>query len=144
MIKEFLQSFGDIKIADVKKIGKQYYQISPELQKEVDSLDEFPISAGLLLGEVEKGQFIPSPNLLNIINEQTKKKIILNEKSSWLFVCGRDIFMEGVIDNCFEKGPILVLNEQQEVLGVAEKKGKEYKNIYDIGLLLRREQKKRR
>lgn len=143
MMEAFLKSFGDISLENVFQIGKSYYRRSSLLKKEVDSLDEYPMSAGLFLGEEQKSGFVPSPNLLNLINKQSSKHIILNEKSAWLFVCGRDVFLEGVVQDCFEKGVVLVLNEQKEVLGIAMKKGKEYKNIYDIGILLRREQRKK-
>lgn len=142
MIKDFLKQFGDVNIENVHRVGKQFYQQSPALAKLVNAMDEYPVSAGLFLGEIIKNQFVPSPNLLNLINIQTDKKIILNEKSAWLFVCGRDVFIEGITVRSFDRGVVLVLNEQQEVLGVALKDGKTYNNLYDIGLLLRREQQK--
>lgn len=144
MIREFLKPFGEIHIQNLKKVGKQYYQVPNKLLKELESIDEYPFSVGLFLGEETKTEFIPSSNILRIIKEQSSKYIVLNEKSAWLFVCGRDIFFEGIEQDCFEKGNVLVLNEHQEVLGVAVKKGKEYKNVYDIGQLLRREQKKKK
>ncbi len=142
MIKEFIKNFTDFEIENIRKVGKQFYQQSPEISKVVDAMDEYPTSAGLFLGEIQKNIFIPSPNLLNIIALHSTKRIILNEKSAWLFVCGRDIFIEGVVERSFEKGAVLVLNEQREILGTAIKDGKNYKNLYDIGSMLRREQKK--
>ena len=144
MIQEFLKNFADVKIENIHKIGKSFYQQAPQIANLVENMDEYPIGAGLFLGEVQKNKFVPSPNILNLISNQSSKHIILNEKSAWLFVCGRDIFMEGVVENCFERGEVLVLNEQHEVLGTAIKDGKTYKNTYDIGQLLRREQKKKR
>lgn len=143
MIQEFLKDFSDVHIENLERAGKQFYQQTPIIKKEVDSLDEYPTSAGLFLGEIIKGRFIPSPNLLEIMYVQTGKTIIINDNTAWLFICGRDIFIEGVVERCFEKGAVLVLNEKREILGIAKKDGKEYKNIYDIGYLLRREQSKK-
>lgn len=144
MIAAFLKRFGDISIEHVEKVGKKYYQQPPKLKATVDALTDYPTSAGLFLGENQKNQFLPSPNLLNIIDMRTNRKIILNEKSAWLFVCGRDVFIENVLQNHFGKGFVLVLNEKHEILGIAEKEGKTYKNMYDIGILLRREQGKKK
>lgn len=143
MIKDFLKPFGDIPLENVEKVGKKFYQQSTQLKSEVNSLDDYPVSAGLFLGEIVKNAFIPSPNLLEIINLHSSNKIVLNEKSAWLFICGRDIFIEGIVQTCFSKN-VLVLNEKREVLGVAKKEGKTYTNIYDIGSLLRREQQQKR
>jgi ribosome biogenesis protein Nip4 len=106
--------------------------------------------AGTYVGKIKSGKFFPSFNLLRIIEERKANKIIVNNKTAWLFICGRDIFRQGILktDGSNRKGDYtLVLNQHQECLGFGkivvsleeEKKGVAIKNISDIGDFLRRE-----
>jgi predicted RNA-binding protein (TIGR00451 family) len=108
--------------------------------------------AGTYLGKVKNGKFFPSFSLLRMIAERKANKIIVNDKTAWLFICGRDIFRQGILkaDGSNRKGDYaLVLNQHRECLGFGkivvsleeEKKGVAVKNISDIGDFLRRERK---
>ena len=106
--------------------------------------------AGVYLGKDKNGRFYPSFNLLEMIAKKDSNKVIVNKKTEWLFVCGRDIFRKGILRliglnkrNYYT----LVLNQYNECLGfgkiVSEVAGGEedifVKNILDIGDFLRRE-----
>jgi ribosome biogenesis protein Nip4 len=105
---------------------------------------------GRYLGKVKNGKFSPSFNLLAILAKSEAHKVVLNEKASWLFICGRDIFGEGIISaqGSRTKGTLtLILNEFGECLGfgkiVNDLDAKDttvvVENIADIGDFLRRE-----
>ncbi len=80
--------------------------------------------------------------------------IIVDKKTAWLFICGRDVFKQGILKlmGTKRKGDYtLVLNEHKECLGFGKilhdiHKEREankvvVKNILDIGDFLRRERK---
>ena len=105
---------------------------------------------GRFLGEVKNGKFFPSFNLLAILAEGEAHKVVVNEKASWLFICGRDIFGEGIVSvlGSRRKGALtLVLNEFEECLGLgriisdfgAMDTKVVVENIADVGDFLRRE-----
>ena len=106
--------------------------------------------AGTYLGKTEDGEFLPSFSLLRMIAERKANKVVVDEKTEWLFICGRDIFRQGVIrvHGSRRKGDYtLVLNRHRECLGFGkilfdlsgEREGVVIKNIFDIGDFLRRE-----
>jgi len=108
--------------------------------------------AGTYLGKVKNGKFFPSFNLLAMLAEGPANKIVVDKKTAWLFICGRDVFRTGIlaVHGSRRKGDhALVLNEFGECLGFgrivcslvgAAKRGEvAVKNISDIGDFLRRE-----
>jgi ribosome biogenesis protein Nip4 len=106
--------------------------------------------AGTYLGKIKNGKFFPSFSLLRMIAEGKANKIIVNDKTAWLFICGRDIFKQGILKayGSKRKGDYtLILNQHRECLGFGkilnslgeERKGLAIKNISDIGDFLRRE-----
>lgn len=108
--------------------------------------------AGIYLGEIRNGGFSPSISLLKMIAERAANKIIVDGKTAWLFICGRDVFRQGIIrvDGSKRKGDFtLVLNMRGECLGFGEitrnldeeGNGIYVKNIFDIGDFLRREKR---
>lgn len=108
--------------------------------------------AGIYLGEIRNGGFSPSISLLKMIAERAANKIIVDGKTAWLFICGRDVFRQGIIrvDGSKRKGDFtLVLNMRGECLGFGEitrnldeeGNGVYVKNIFDIGDFLRREKR---
>jgi ribosome biogenesis protein Nip4 len=85
-----------------------------------------------------------------MIAEKKANKIIVDKKTEWLFICGRDIFKQGIIKATGSKKRgdyTLILNQHGECLGFGkiihnlngEKSGFAVKNISDIGDFLRRE-----
>ena len=112
--------------------------------------------AGAYLGAVKGASFFPSFLFLALIAKSKANKLVLNKKTAWLFICGRDIFQQGILEeNNFKKGDYtLVLNEHNECLGfgkimhnlrgVPDAKKVAVKNILDIGDFLRREKRQPR
>jgi ribosome biogenesis protein Nip4 len=107
--------------------------------------------AGTYLGKVKNGKFFPSFNLLTMLAKGEANKIVLNKKAAWLFICGRDVFRQGIVAvrGSRKKGDhALVLNEFGECLGFGKIVGSldegaktevAVKNVSDIGDFLRRE-----
>ena len=108
--------------------------------------------AGTYLGKTKDGTFFPSFNLLVMIAQTDAKKITVDNKTEWLFICGRDVFKEGIKSMTKPAGKddyTLILNECGDCLGfgrilhsAGEKEDKNkvaVKNIADIGDFLRRE-----
>jgi ribosome biogenesis protein Nip4 len=127
--------------------AQRYYLLNSRLKK--ISQSEF-FYCGLYLGKVKNGVFFPSFNLLNMLVGLAANKVVLDRKSAWLFICGRDVFRKGVVkgigslnkDDCS-----LVLNEYGECLGfgrINAKVGESgnavfIRNVLDVGDFLRRE-----
>jgi ribosome biogenesis protein Nip4 len=106
--------------------------------------------AGTYLGKVKKGRFFPSFNLLAILGKCDANRIVIDKKAAWLFICGRDVFREGVITiyGSRRRGSFtLVLNEFRECLGfgrITDDLDSGYakvvvRNVSDVGDFLRRE-----
>ena len=108
--------------------------------------------AGAYLGKVKNGKFFPSFDLLAMLAEGEANKIVVEKKAAWLFICGRDVFRNGILEvrGSRKKGShTLVLNEFGECLGfgkiigrldeAAKKNEVVVRNISDIGDFLRRE-----
>jgi ribosome biogenesis protein Nip4 len=131
------------------KKQNRYFLLNKSL-KRLTSKDFF--YAGTYLGKVKDGKFFPSFNLLRIIAQEDAKKVFVDKKTEWLFICGRDIFRQGItkVAGSTKKGDhVLILNSRGECLGfgkilhnVKRKSGNPVvQNILDIGDFLRRERK---
>jgi len=149
-INSFVSRFGtSIRLDKNSLLKKQnrYFLVDENLKRLV-SKDFF--HAGIYLGKTENGEFIPSSGLLQMVAEGKANKVVVDEKTEWLFICGRDIFRQGVIrvQGSRRKGDYtLVLNRHRECLGFGkilfdlsrEREGVVIENIFDIGDFLRRE-----
>jgi len=150
LIRDFVSLFGaKIRLDEnflVEK-GSKYFLLNKELG--TTATEDF-FYAGSFLGEKRKGEFMPSFELLRLIAEAGGNKIVVDKKTEWLFICGRDIFRRGVtrvIRSGKEEDHVLVLNGHGECLGFGkvvsdldkEKSGVVVRNILDIGDFLRRE-----
>jgi ribosome biogenesis protein Nip4 len=154
MIERFISQFTEQKLLYVEKIGRQYYQIQPELKElmlQINSrIHRQPVSAGLFLGEEKGKEFKPSIALLDLIGHASQRWVMVDDKAEWLFLCGRDVFGKSVVKANVNSGIALVVNSKKEVLGygkiTGELKNKErvfVKNILDRGDYLRREMGRR-
>jgi ribosome biogenesis protein Nip4 len=132
----------------VTKRGR-YFFINPTL-KPLISRDFY--FAGTFLGKLKSEKFFPSFSLLTMLAKGETNKIYVDNKTAWLFICGRDVFSRGVLrfQGSDKKGSyVLVLNEYGECLGFGRINGRldgktvskeiVVKNILDIGDFLRRE-----
>ena len=130
--------------------GQRYYLLNPRLKK-IGQGDFY--YAGLYLGKVgNKGIFFPSFNLLNMLVTVAANKIVVDQKAAWLFICGRDVFREGIVKvmGSKRKGEAaLVINEFGECLGFGKIMGNldesesklAVNNVLDVGDFLRRERR---
>ena len=151
-ITDFASQFG-VQIAlnldlMVETAGR-FYLVNPTLKPLVRP-DFF--SAGVFLGKAKEGKFFPSFTLLSMLAKKEANRIVLDQKASWLFICGRDILRKSIVRI---QGPgkkdtnTLVFNEFGECLGfgrIVEKlrdsandNGIVVRNVLDIGDFLRRE-----
>lgn len=155
-INDFVKHFGtsiSLKENLIVEKKNKYFLLGAKL-KEVVSKDFY--YAGVYLGKVKKGVFFPGFNLLAMIGDsRDANKVVVNEKTEWLFIVGRDIFKQGIVEvtGSKRKGDYtIVLNKRGEFLGfgkmlrnIDEETNKSevvVKNISDIGDFLRREKQR--
>jgi ribosome biogenesis protein Nip4 len=131
----------------------RYYLLSKKLKQQAPKGFFY---AGAYLGAVKGASFFPSFLLLAMIAETKANKLVVDRKTAWLFICGRDIFKKGILkDLNLKKGDItLILNEHNECLGFGKMmlnlraeidlNKTSVKNILDIGDFLRREKRQPR
>ena len=149
-IDDFVSLFGTrISLNETLIVNKQsrYFLLNENLKRL--ALTDF-FYAGTYLGKAKDGKFFPSFNLLGIIAQKKANKVIVDKKTEWLFICGRDIFKQGItnVTGSTKKGDYtLVLNAHGECLGFGKilrnLDGKRadlaVENILDLGDFLRRE-----
>jgi ribosome biogenesis protein Nip4 len=150
ILREFVSRFGASISLNKNLLAKKenrYFLLNEKLKKLVGK-DFF--YAGVYLGKVKNGKFFPSFNLLSMMAEKRANKIFVDKRSEWLFICGRDIFKQGIIRviGSKRKGDYaLILNDYGECLGFGKilcnldeiVEGVAIKNISDLGDFLRRE-----
>jgi ribosome biogenesis protein Nip4 len=153
LLDDFVKRFNTtISLDDnlIVKTQSRYFLLNPKLKRLVR---EGFFHAGTYLGKVKNSIFFPSfPLLAMIAEKETSNKVIVDENTEWLFICGRDIFQKGILktEGVKRKGDhTLVLNTHGECLGFGRlvfdlnKKvaGQQVavKNISDLGDFLRRE-----
>lgn len=89
-----------------------------------------------------------------MIAKKAENRIVVDDKAAWLFICGRDIFKQGIlqVEDSREKGSYtLIMNRHGECLGFGRirrnldkvKSGVAVENVLDIGDFLRREKSQR-
>ncbi len=155
-IRDFVGQFRASIALDERLIVQKknrYYLLNENLKKQIHQ-DFF--HAGVYLGKLKGAIFFPSFLLLTMMAESKANKIVVDKKTAWLFICGRDIFKQGILKaNGSKKGDYtLILNEHNECLGFGKilcniRKEQDankvvVKNILDIGDFLRRERQQSR
>jgi ribosome biogenesis protein Nip4 len=151
-IVDFVARFkSDVRLDDrlVIKKKNRYFLLNNELKPHVK---KGFYHAGVYLGKMKNHSFFPSFNLLANMARGKANKIVVDGKSEWLFICGRDIFKQGITEfsNPIKKGEYtLVINKHGECLGFGRllhdiKNLKTshrvlVRNISDVGDFLRRE-----
>ena len=150
-IIEFVKKFcknPDIFEGEIIKIKNSFFLADAGLIEIKNRIKINPESIGIFLGEIKNSNFYPSSALLDIISKNSEKKIFLNKKTAWLFVCRRDVFGQGIVKANEKKigELVLVQNENDENLGygkiIADLSNKDkmvVKNYFDKGNFLRRE-----
>jgi ribosome biogenesis protein Nip4 len=131
----------------VLRKGDRYFLLNGDLKKAVSKGFFY---AGCYLGKTKNEEFIPGFELLRMLSKEDANRVLVDGKTEWLFICGRDIFKQGIVA---AKGSnrkddfALVLNRRNECLGFGKivcdlnesRKGVAIKNVLDVGDFLRRE-----
>lgn len=133
----------------IVKRKKRYFLLNENLKSH---LQKDYYSIGVYLGKTKGGRFFPSFNLLAMMARGRVRKIVVNKKTEWLFICGRDVFKRGMLrtTDSMKKGAYtLVVNQYGECLGFGrvlcnldgevDKQKVIVRNTSDIGDFLRRE-----
>lgn len=144
--REFAKRFTDKEIipeGELYTLQREYYLIGPETKELISSIKAKPEYLGTYLGKDTNEGFIPSFFLLELLKEHSKQ-VKLNERSSWLFVCGKNALFEGVTrkDELKNMDYVIVLGERKDVLGYGQYLRDEIRNLFDRGDFLRRERAK--
>ncbi len=136
-----LWNYKDINKNNVVKVGREFYLV----ENTKDFWDKFKgrlnvVWCGVYLG-FEKDFFVPSLWLLERLSEKVSKKVWVNSKGEWLFICKRNVLSESIskMENVENNDLCLVVNQHDECLGIGKRENKVIKNIFDIGDFLRRE-----
>ena len=151
-INDFTSRFETSINLDEKLIVKKqnrFFLINETLRFQI--LKDF-FYVGAYLGKVKDGIFFPSFILLAMMAETKANKTMVDKKTAWLFICGRDVFKRGIMQMTGSKSKgdyTLVLNQNCECLGfgkilcnINEEKDKSkviVKNISNLGDFLKRE-----
>ena len=128
--------------------GERYFLLNANLQRLIRKNFYY---AGSYMGKIKNGKFFPSFNFLMMLAKGEANKIVVDKKAAWLFICGRDVFRQGILTvrgSRRKDDHTLVLNEFGECLGFGkiicsldEAAATEVavKNVSDVGDFLRRE-----
>jgi ribosome biogenesis protein Nip4 len=149
-LNDFIKLFDASLMLDeslVAEKGNRYYLLNEDMKRFVKG--DF-LYTGTYLGEARDGRFMPSFPFLAMIAETARNKTYVDQKTEWLFICGRDIFRRGIVEIAGATGRnncTLVMNKFDECLGfgrvIADLNEKAetvaVKNVLDIGDFLRRE-----
>jgi len=139
---------------DTKGRIREVYALSKDLAKFLELYKLNYVHAGLKVGEVGSRRFRFSLEGSFYLVRKNKKKVFVNEKGEMLFLYGRDIFAESVIDvtkDVDENDIVFVCNAKGDILGIGKtrfnaKRIKEVEkdrvvveNLVDRGEYLRKE-----
>jgi len=150
LFNKFTKQFTDTEILDVRRVGRNFYQAEERLWEIKNGINRDIYSLGLHLGE-EKMGFSPSPAFVDMISrfpDTQSKKVFINKKAEWLFLCGRNVLSDSIVGNPnnLSEGLVLVQNEKDENLGYGLFKREDtliIKHILDKGRYLRMDEKGR-
>jgi ribosome biogenesis protein Nip4 len=149
-LKDFIRLFDASLTLDegpVEKKENRYFLMNENLKRFINK--DF-LYAGTYLGETKGGSFVPSFMFLAMIAKTAQNKTYVDQKTEWLFICGRDVFRQGIArtTGAAERNDYtLIMNSFDECLGFGRiiadlsksAKGVAVKNALDIGDFLRRE-----
>lgn len=130
---EFLSEFTQ-ETVPYQRLGQELF-----MPGELPATEQKPIYTTQRLGRIDRKGFHPSIVLLDILAEHTDKKIVVDDKAAWLFLCGRNILKEAIVEQHAQEGHTLILNQKHEVLGYGKITGAGVTNKLDRGDFLRRE-----
>lgn len=137
-LENFTKKFSKEKISNVVKVGRNFFQVNEDLLKIKTKIKQEPFAIGTFLGG--GNPFHPSAALLDWLDKRTEKYVIVDKKAAWLFLCGRDVFLDSILKRTTEKGIVIVRNQGGEVLGYGDMTGRQVavRNLFDKGDFLRK------
>ncbi|MBM3292325.1 hypothetical protein FJY84_06565 [Candidatus Bathyarchaeota archaeon] len=146
--EEFLKNINSSMLIEkeIIKINDKRFIINTELLNFIKDRSRLTY-IGTFIGRTKK-TWNPSTILLEQIAKEDKtNKIWVNDETAWLFVCGRDIFIENILKSSPQimLGLHYLVMNNNDCLGVARADTIKNKiimnNIFDVGDFLRREKK---
>jgi ribosome biogenesis protein Nip4 len=154
-LAEFLKFFDVQDLLDMKEVEKQdaeYFLIPHQLRELRRDIGRKAVYIGTFLGATRGVQFVPSLELLDLLNGVPHvKKVIVNPKAEWLFITNKNILSSSVartIGKLFPGDAVLVLNQHGEAIGCGSYASDPAKKVafviqhrFDIGDFLRRERR---
>lgn len=143
LLRRFLRDMGSsYDPVDVVNINNKRFTATPEIPIEVSE----QVYTGFYLGQ-NKQRFIPSSLLLQKLAEEPEThKVYVDRSTAWLFVVGKDIFDENIINRTesVRLGGYCLVIFGDHCIGYGRYESsrdlKVVKNLFDIGDFLRREQ----
>ncbi|MGV8172192.1 MAG: hypothetical protein ACP5OA_05885 [Candidatus Woesearchaeota archaeon] len=150
LFNKFTKQFTNVDLTDIHRFGRNFYKAEERLWNIKNGVNRDMYSIGMFMGE-EKMGFSPSPALIDLISrfpDTQSKKVFVNKKAEWMFLCGRNVLSESILKNPnnLSEGLVLVQNERDENLGYGQFKKEDtliIKHVLDKGRYLRIDEKGR-
>ena len=123
--------------------GRKFFRLPENIDDLIKQQNIDFLSAGVFLGE-EKKIFEPSVAGLQeafVRQSRLDNTVKLNEKGEWMFTCGKDAFVQNLVEQPHAKigDPVWVVNTHNEMIGLGILEKKQIRHLRDIGEFLRRE-----
>jgi len=150
MLEDFVKQFSRTPI-QYKKINDSFFLVNNRLEDHRIH-DKTPIILGCYLGKIKKNTFFPSFNLLDILSDFTKEKIVVNTRGEIDFLYGKHIRKRHVlsIKGSKDKQTLkLVQNCHDENLGyglfigLSDDRAQVLRHILDRGVFIKRDKYQR-
>ena len=147
-LESFLAALGVAYVPSGQRINvnDRRFVASPEVASWIKGRSRL-VYAGKLLGRA-RGAFQPSAVLLRELSDLPGvHRTWVDERVGWLFVCGRDIFIESILrtDGEMAEGSLFLVILGDGCLGYGRVESRDGKlllaNLFDIGDFLRRERR---
>jgi ribosome biogenesis protein Nip4 len=150
LFNKFTQQFTNTELTDIRRVGRNFYRAEDRLWNIKSGVDRDIYSIGMFMGEERMG-FSPSPALVDLLSklpDTQSRKIFVNKKAEWMFLCGRNVLSDSITKNPgdLSDGLVFVQNEKDENLGYGQFKKEDtliIKHILDKGRYLRLDEKGR-
>jgi len=151
-IEQFCEKFGTRYNAPqdlvLRAIGRQLHLFTPAQATLIDAHQPV-VGGGIFLGSVQKDDFTPSAQFIDIFLKDSENVVTLDEKTAWLYLCGRDVIeASGVQLMVPSHTHVIIKDKLGQILGYGvtanpkRARGVVVQNIYDKGIMLRREMTK--
>jgi ribosome biogenesis protein Nip4 len=147
-LKDFLTAIEAVyePVGERLNLNDRRFIVSPEIVAHIHERGRM-VYAGKLLGRTKR-EFMPGASLLRDLSKiEGPKKVWVDNRVGWLFVCGRDIFEEKIIraEGVLDEGACFLVMLGEDCLGygrIQTQYGRKLmRNIFDLGDFLRRERR---